>query len=109
MAKSRVMRERDDGDFDWIEIDHRNGDVETFSKVIPAAEKEYPDGVPPLSEFEERNRQMRNGELIDTDWWGVSDRTMSQAEKDYRQALRDITSHSNWPRLSDEDWPTKPS
>ena len=27
----------------------------------------------------------------------------------YRQALRDITTHSNWPKLEDSDWPTKPS
>jgi hypothetical protein len=33
---------------------------------------------------------------------------MSDAQAIYRQALRDITSHSNWPHLSDEDWPTKP-
>ena len=26
----------------------------------------------------------------------------------YRQALRDITSHVNFPHLAEEDWPTKP-
>lgn len=26
----------------------------------------------------------------------------------YRQALRDITSHANFPHLSDADWPVKP-
>jgi len=25
-----------------------------------------------------------------------------------RQALRDITTHANWPNLSEADWPTKP-
>ena len=33
---------------------------------------------------------------------------MTQAEIDYRQALRDITTHSNWPNLNPEDWPVKP-
>ena len=27
---------------------------------------------------------------------------------EYRQALRDITGHDNWPNLSDSDWPVKP-
>ena len=27
---------------------------------------------------------------------------------DYRQALRDITSHANFPHLQDADWPVKP-
>ena len=27
---------------------------------------------------------------------------------DYRQALRDITSHANFPNLTETDWPTKP-
>ena len=39
---------------------------------------------------------------------GASDNTMTQAQKDYRQALRDITKHSNWPNLKPTDWPTKP-
>jgi hypothetical protein len=26
----------------------------------------------------------------------------------YRQALRDITSHSNWPLLEEADWPVAP-
>jgi len=27
---------------------------------------------------------------------------------DYRQALRDLTDHENWPNLADDDWPVKP-
>ena len=53
------------------------------------------------------NRVERNRRLAETDWWAVSDRTMTQAEMDYRQALRDITTHSNWPDLQESDWPTK--
>jgi hypothetical protein len=33
---------------------------------------------------------------------------MNAAITSYRQALRDITNHANWPNLNDEDWPTKP-
>ena len=56
------------------------------------------------------NKQRSEGDrlLFSTDWWGASDNTMTQAQKDYRQALRDITKHSNWPNLKPTDWPTKP-
>jgi hypothetical protein len=57
---------------------------------------------------EEYQRILRNQQLAETDWWAVSDRTMTQAEIDYRQALRDITSLESWPNLRLEDWPTKP-
>ena len=54
------------------------------------------------------NRSTRDQFLTETDWWAVSDRTMTSAQTTYRQALRDITTHSNWPHLEEDDWPTKP-
>ncbi len=54
------------------------------------------------------NRLERNHRLTETDWWAVADRTMTSEETAYRQALRDITSHANWPHLDEADWPTKP-
>ena len=56
----------------------------------------------------ERHRATRDSKLAETDWHGMSDVTMSSEMTTYRQALRDITAHSNWPNLEDEDWPTKP-
>ena len=56
----------------------------------------------------ERHRATRDSKLAETDWHGMSDVTMSSKMTTYRQALRDITAHSNWPNLEDEDWPTKP-
>jgi hypothetical protein len=54
------------------------------------------------------NRSKRDGLLAETDWTGMSDVTMTSGMTTYRQALRDITAHSNWPNLSDDDWPIKP-
>ena len=54
------------------------------------------------------NRSTRDSKLAETDWTGMSDVTMSSEMTTYRQALRDITTHSNWPDLEDADWPTKP-
>ena len=56
----------------------------------------------------EANRNKRNALLAETDYLALSDNTMSAEMTTYRQALRDITTHSNWPNLSDDDWPVKP-
>ena len=59
-------------------------------------------------------REERNKKLSETDWWVLPDRTTSQAQKDYRQALRDLPSTAE-PQLDAEGnltnvtWPTKPT
>tara|TARA_R100001129_G_C5192741_1_gene211282 strand:+ start:166 stop:663 length:498 start_codon:yes stop_codon:yes gene_type:complete len=54
------------------------------------------------------NRSIRNNKLVETDFYALSDVTMLDNMKTYRQALRDLPTHSKWPNLSDSDWPTKP-
>jgi len=53
-------------------------------------------------------RTKRDTLLSETDWTALSDVTMSSAMTTYRQALRDITTHANFPNLDEADWPTKP-
>jgi len=56
----------------------------------------------------EKEMRLKRDELLaETDWWAVSDRVMTQAEIDYRQALRDLTDQDNFPN-PDITWPTKP-
>ena len=54
------------------------------------------------------NRKKRDNLLADTDYFALTDVTMDAAMTTYRQALRDITDHANWPNLNEADWPTKP-
>ena len=54
------------------------------------------------------NRATRDAKLAETDFYALSDVTMSSEMTTYRQALRDITGHENWPNLEDADWPTAP-
>jgi len=55
-------------------------------------------------------RQKRNDLLVETDYMGNSDVTMSTAWKNYRTALRDITDQTpSDDALSNINWPTKPS
>jgi len=54
------------------------------------------------------NRSKRDNLLADTDYFALTGVTMDAAMTTYRQALRDITDHSNWPNLASADWPAKP-
>jgi len=54
------------------------------------------------------NRSTRDTKLADTDFYALSDVTMSDSMKTYRQALCDLPDHKNWPNLEEDDWPTKP-
>ena len=51
-------------------------------------------------------RQERDKRIAETDWWALSDRTMTSEQAAYRQALRDITGQSGFP--TNNTWPTKP-
>lgn len=51
-------------------------------------------------------RKARNQRLAETDWWAVSDLSMTPEQIAYRQALRDIT--DQYTSLTDVVWPTKP-
>lgn len=90
--------------------DKADGFIEVSENVF-CGQKQQSDGsfVTPALSAEallEDLRDERNVRLSETDWWAVQDRTMSQAEKDYRQALRDITDSAT--SLDDVTWPTKP-
>ena len=57
-------------------------------------------------------RSERNQKLSDTDWTVLQDSPFTDAQTAdwviYRQALRDITGHADFPYLQDADWPVKP-
>jgi len=55
----------------------------------------------------EELRNTRNAKLSATDWWVMPDRTATQAQLDYRQALRDIT--DTYTSLDDVVWPEEPA
>ena len=67
---------------------------------------EEPDVVISAEEHLKALRIERDKRLGSTDVWALSDRTMTQAQIDYRQALRDITDNAT--SLEDVTWPEKP-
>jgi hypothetical protein len=60
--------------------------------------------------YEKVARHRREESLKETDWTQANDSPLSEMDKlkyrTYRQALRDLTTHENWPELREEDWPT---
>tara|TARA_B100000900_G_scaffold24780_1_gene19268 strand:+ start:113 stop:529 length:417 start_codon:yes stop_codon:yes gene_type:complete len=60
-------------------------------------------------------RRQRDIKLAETDWYALSDVTMSDEMKTYRQTLRDLPAHSNGKNATLKDgvlgnvgWPEKP-
>ena len=62
-------------------------------------------------------REERDKKLAETDWWAMSDRTMTSEQKNYRQALRAIPANVDAKKLTAPtiengrlvfDWPEKP-
>ena len=53
-------------------------------------------------------RQARNAALDASDWTAVKDRTMSQAWKDFRQALRDLPQDHDEANDAVDNWPEPP-
>ena len=62
-------------------------------------------------------REERDKKLAETDWWAMSDRTMTSEQTNYRQAWRDIPANIDAKKLTAPtiengrlvfDWPEKP-
>jgi len=86
-----------------------NGDVEFTEEEYAAYDARIAaDKENAPNELAKLHRNGRNKLLSQTDFYALSDVTMSDEITTYRQALRDLPTHSNWPNLEDGDWPTKP-
>ena len=83
-------------------VESDNPDNWGVSWTTVAAKKAELDAAEPMKLL----REERNRRIAETDWWALADLTMSQAQWNYRQALRDIT--KSYSSLDDVVWPTKP-
>jgi hypothetical protein len=92
----------------WTEQDMFNDytDDEGNTVTREAQEAEYQAGLD--ADAASRVRSKRDSLLAETDWMALTDVTMSAEMAAYRQALRDITTHANFPNLEDADYPVKP-
>lgn len=88
-------------------VESKEDDINEACRVwldsnTPTAFVEY---QPDDEELALKVRKERDDLLAATDWWAVQDRTMTEAERQYRQALRDITTQQGFPH--EVEWPTQ--
>lgn len=92
-----VSRGNTYADIEWLDSRPQPTEEELNAKIAELQSER------PLKDL----RRERNARLFETDWMACQDRDMSQAERDYRQALRDIT--KTYTSLDDVVWPEKPT
>lgn len=87
----------------------RNEDPKPTDEQINAAWETWKSKNGSLAMVELRSE--RNKKLKETDWMASLDRTMTDAQKTYRQALRDLPANQTPTdiRLSNITWPTEPT
>lgn len=80
--------------------------------VTPVVEEPVIEEYDPSEDenIEALSRRRERDELLkSSDWTQVADAPVDKAAwATYRQALRDITIHANFPNLEDSDWPVAP-
>ena len=88
-----------------------NGEIVQFTAEEEAArdaeEQAWEDGA--LARAQARLREERNRRLAETDFYALSDVTMSDDMKTYRQNLRDLPDGKDTvEKCENVTWPTKP-
>ena len=88
-----------------------NGEIVQFTAeeetARDAEEKAWEDGA--LARAQANLRQERNRRLAETDFYALTDMTMSDDMKTYRQNLRDLPDGKDTVEKCDNvTWPTKP-
>ena len=92
----------------WSVVDKFADTTDEDGVVTTKAEHETAYTASLVAAQEASVRTDRDSRIALTDWTGMSDVTMAADMATYRQALRDITAHADFPDLEKEDWPTAP-
>ena len=72
-------------------LDLDAADPTTIKKIIVENGRASIEGAAPLYNQDLQDlRDLRDRLLAETDWWAVADRTMTDEQRTYRQALRDL-------------------
>lgn len=97
----------------WRIVDMFSDYVDEDGNTVTKAEQEQQYQARIDTSAANRVRATRDDLLNRTDWVVVKYKELGKAVpaewKTYRQALRDITTHANFPHLNEDDWPTKPA
>ena len=91
----------------WLVVDMFQDTTDDDGVTTTKAEHEAAYQADLNAKAAESVRTQRDAKLAETDWTALTDVTMAAEMTTYRQALRDITTHANFPNLTETDWPTK--
>lgn len=87
--------------------------VEFVEIPEPTPEEIEIENLKKIEALKELLRSIRDTALLQSDWTQVVDAPFTSEVKTqwavYRQALRDLPLHANWPNLEYSDWPTDPN
>ena len=92
----------------WSVVDKFADTTDEDGVTTTKAEHEAAYTAKVVADKEAAVRKTRDEKIAATDWTGMSDVTMAADMATYRQALRDITTHANFPDLEEADWPVAP-
>jgi hypothetical protein len=96
---TKIFYNKSDNNPIVVDDDANISDWPDYTETVPA---------PSSSTFTEKSaREIRNNLLSETDFYGLSDGTMSSEMTTYRQALRDLPDQAGFPNTI--TWPTKPT
>lgn len=90
------------GDFTYEDLEWRDEDIDKPSKEEVETELTRLRSLEPLRSL----REERDRLIAETDWWVLPDRTPTDEQLAYRQALRDLPDNTEDP--ANPVWPTKP-
>ena len=103
---------------EWVEVNNDYNQLEWFSTDIPKPTRAQVEAkIEELKAAEPMRllRRERDRLIAETDWWVLPDRTPSDEQLAYRQALRNlpdtatpVLDSSNRLGISGVTWPTKP-
>jgi len=84
--------------------------VWTVARTVVALSPEEADLQ--ATQYAQVQRTTRDQQLADSDWTQTADAPLTATQKAdwarYRAELRDVTSHTDWPFVEGENWPTPP-
>jgi hypothetical protein len=96
-------------DAKWVTYGDTYADIDWQDETIPKPTEEEVEAAlaPALAAKNMRILRAKRDELLaKTDWWVLPDRTPTQEQLDYRQALRDLPANTEDPE--NPVWPVKP-
>ena len=96
----------------WKIVDMFSDYTDDEGNLVTKTDQENDHQAMLIAQAAQSVRTQRDAKLAESDWMVIRSAetgiALTTEWATYRQALRDITSHANFPNLQDSDWPETP-